>query len=209
MLDLNNIKTIIFDFGGVIININPQKTINALHHLGILHAEKLMSENGNQSMLQRYELGLISDNEFINYIKQHCTPDTHPVDIIQAWNAMLLDIPMSRIVLLNHLSEEYNLLLLSNTNHLHYLSYSKNFERTTKGKKWNDVFKHCYFSFEIHKRKPSIDIYKHVLQKEMIKPEETFFIDDSLENIETAMMLGIKTHWLQGELTDLFKKSTV
>jgi putative hydrolase of the HAD superfamily len=168
-----------------------------------------MADVCNQGILQRFELGTISDNEFMAYLKQHCSSNVTHLDIMQAWNAMLLDIPSARIHLINNLEKKYKLLLLSNTNHIHYLSYSKDFEKISRGKKLNEMFHHCYFSFEIHLRKPTIDIYKYLIQKEMLIPEETLFIDDNHENIETAMMMGIKTHWLQEELMDLFQKIKV
>lgn len=200
---LTGIKNIIFDFGGVIINIDSKKTIQALKQLKLYNAEKLFTDVNTSNLLNKYELGIISDNEFLMYIKQYCSQNTTNNEIIRAWNSMLLDIPQNRIFLLNELKKDYKIYLLSNTNHIHYLSYTIDFEKATGGLKFNNFFDKAYFSFEIKMRKPSFEIYKHVLNEQKIKPEETLFIDDSLENIETAKMLNLKTHWLKEELVDI------
>ena len=199
---LTGVKNIIFDFGGFIINIDPQKTIQALRSLKLYQPEKIFSNPNSSSMLNKLEIGAISDNEFIMYIKQFCSPDTSSLDIIRAWNAMLLDIPQPRIKMLQLLKKEYKIFLLSNTNHIHYLSYVVDFEKSTHGIKFNEFFDKAYFSFEIKMRKPNIEIYNHVINEQQLNPKETLFIDDSLENIETAKMLNLKTHWLKEELVD-------
>lgn len=200
---LTGVKNIIFDFGGVIINIDPQKTIQALKTLKLYQPEKIFSNPNSSSMLNKLELGVISNQEFLLYIKQFCSPDTSSLDIIRAWNAMLLDIPQQRISLLQQLKKDYKIFLLSNTNYIHYLSYVVDFEKATRGIKFNDFFDRAYFSFELKMRKPNIEIYKYVLNEQQLIPEETLFIDDSLENIETAKMLNLKTHWLKEELVDI------
>lgn len=201
---LSGIKNIIFDFGGVIINIDPKRTISALKELRLYHPEKLFSDVSTTNLLNKYELGLISDSEFIMYIKQNCAPETQTYQIIQAWNAMLLDIPHQRINLLKNLRNHYNIFLLSNTNHLHYTHYVVDFVKATGGINFNHFFRKAYFSFELKMRKPSIEIYKHVLNDQGLVPSETLFIDDSIENIDTAKMLNIKTHWLKEELAEVF-----
>lgn len=200
---LDGVKNIIFDFGGVIINIDPQKTIQALKSLKFYQPEKIFSNPNSACMLNKLEIGAISDQEFIMYVKQFCKPETTSFEIIRAWNAMLLDIPQNRIKLLQTLKKDYRIFLLSNTNHIHYLSYIVDFEKTTHGIKFNDFFDKAYFSFEIKMRKPNIEIYKHVINEQQLNPEETLFIDDSIENIETAKMLNLKTHWLKEELVDI------
>ncbi len=205
---LDGIKNIIFDFGGVIININASYTIKALKKLKFYNADKIISDTNTQNLLIKYEQGLLSTNEFLLYIKQHCAPNTNPIDIIQAWNAMILDIPHDRIQILKKLRESYNIFLLSNTNQLHYQFYSKLFERQT-GMTMQQFFKKVYFSFEIKLRKPHIDIYNYVLSDSNLLAEETLFIDDTKENLETAQMLGIRTYWLQEDLTNIFKYSAI
>lgn len=105
MIDLSGIKHIIFDFGGVIININPKLTIHLLKDLGLYQANKLFIDFDTTSILHKLELGKISNNEFLMYIKQHCTKDVSLHELTQAWNAMLLDIPPKRIELLKQLKK--------------------------------------------------------------------------------------------------------
>ncbi|MCX7862527.1 MAG: HAD family phosphatase [Bacteroidales bacterium] len=204
MIDLSGIKNIIFDFGGVIININPKLTINALKELGVYQAGKLLTNFNVTSILHDLELGKISNHEFLLYLKQQCTKDVSLHEITQAWNAMLLDIPQQRIQLLQHLKQFHKIFLLSNTNAIHFKQFNNTFLQATQGISFQQMFDKVYFSYEIKLRKPSIEIFKYVLDDQQLNPTETLFIDDSIENIETAKMLNIRTYWLTNELTDNF-----
>lgn len=209
MIDLSGIKHIIFDFGGVIININPKLTIHSLKDLGLYQANKLFTDFDATSILHKLELGKISNNEFLMYIKQHCTKDVSLHEITQAWNAMLHDIPTQRIELLKQLKKSHRIYLLSNTNDIHYRHFKNTFSQATQGISFHEFFDKVYFSYEIKLRKPSIEIFKYVLDDLQILPHETLFIDDSIENVETAKMLNIRTHWLINELTENFALSKV
>ncbi len=200
MIDLQGIKNIIFDYGGVIINIDPKLTIKAFQKLGIYNAERLFTDVNVSGMLTKLELGQISNAEFLQYVKQLSAREVTFQEITDAWNAMLLDIPPQRIKLLKELKQQYRIYLLSNTNDIHYKFYHPIFVKATGGESFQSFFHKAYFSFEIKQRKPTVDIYKYVLQDQQLLPSETLFIDDSLENIEIAKTLGIKTHWLTNEL---------
>ncbi len=204
MIDLSGIKHIIFDFGGVIININPKLTIHLLKDLGLYQANKLFVDFDTTSILHEFELGKISNNEFLIYIKQHCTKDVSLHEITQAWNAMLLDIPPNRIELLKQLKKWHRIYLLSNTNNLHYRYFKNLFTQASGGISLHQFFDKVYFSYEIKLRKPSIEIFKYVINDLQILPQETLFIDDSIENIESAKMLGMRTHWLVNDLCENF-----
>lgn len=202
---LKGIKNIIFDLGGVIINVDENKTIQALKQLKFNNVEKFYTDVNISEKLIEYELGAISDDEFLIFIKKYCSSETTTNEIISAWNAMLLDIPQQRILLLNDLKKDYKIYILSNTNHLHYLTFSDNFKKATGGIEINNFFNKTFYSFQLKMRKPNINVYKYVLDTQKLNPKETLFIDDKLENIETATMLNIKSHWLKEELVDVFK----
>lgn len=204
MIDLKGIKNIIFDLGGVIININPKLTIQALKQLGIYQSDRLFTDLNASCALHKLELGKWSNYEFLSYLKQHSNKEITFHQITEAWNAMLLDIPAERIELLLHLKKNYKIFLLSNTNDIHYKYFQKTFLSATKGVSFQNFFDKAYFSFEIKLRKPSIDVFKYVLNDQNIKAQETLFIDDSIENIETAKMLNLTTHWLTNELVNNF-----
>ncbi len=209
MIDLNGIKNIIFDLGGVILNINPKLTIQSLKQLGVFQAERLFTDFSASNILHKLETGKCSNNEFFSFIKQHSIKNINFNQINEAWNAMLLDIPAERIELIKQLKTNFKIYLLSNTNHIHYKHFQLIFCSATNAISIENFFVKTFFSFEIKLRKPNIDIFKFVLNDQNLKAEETLFIDDSLENIEAAKLLGLKTYWLTNELENNFDIKTL
>lgn len=199
------IKNIIFDLGGVIINLNQQLTIEAFKVLFVEHFESLYEKLEQDNWLNRFEVGEFSEKEFYGFFKNY--KNVSDIALQNAWNAMLLDIPKDRLELIKHYSKKYNVYLLSNTNIAHY-SYIDNYvSRNFNGLKFNTLFKNMYLSHEVGFRKPNKSIFEYVLNDANIKPEETLFIDDTEDHINTAKILGIQTHHLNlkenQKLTDL------
>lgn len=181
------IKNIIFDFGDVFINLDKEATYRELYRLGV--------EEISEKMIQvyyDYEKGLISTDDFVDYFHNEFAIEKE--DLVKAWNAILLDFPLERLDFLKELtaSNKYRLFLLSNTNDMHISWIQKDW-----GMDLYNEFKNCfeqfYLSHEIQMRKPNTDIYEFVLEENNLVPSETIFIDDTLENTETAEKLGIKT----------------
>jgi len=206
MIDLKGIKNIIFDFGGVIINIDFKLSIDAFKKLGFADVEKKLFDNQFSDLIIKMELGTISNKAFCENIRLISKLNLSDSQIINAWNALLLDIPGSRVNLLKELKKNYNIYLLSNTNNIHYKKYLYEFKHKYGFKDFDDLFNKAWFSFKIHKAKPKTDIFNFVLKDGMLKPNETLFIDDSLVNIEAAKKLEINTfHLKDNNLEDLFK----
>ena len=181
------IKTIIFDFGDVFINLDKHGAMkNALELFKFDELpEELMSVN------TLYEQGLISTEEFLEFYSDNF-PELTEKEIIDAWNFILKDFPEHRLEFIKKLAKEgkYKLILLSNTNELHISWVAENVS-------FYEDFKSCfhtfYLSHEIYLRKPNADIYEFVLKENKLKPEECFFIDDTKVNTVTAASLGIHT----------------
>ena len=178
------IKTIIFDFGDVFINLDKPATATIFNQLGVDY-------NGKKETLlnQQYEMGLCSTEQLIKQY-QEWYPTISTDDFIHAWNAILLDFPKERLAFLKDLAvkKEYTLILLSNTNDLHINWIKEHISFYEEFKACFDVF---YLSQEIHFRKPNADIFEFVLAENQLTPSETLFIDDTKENTETANSLGI------------------
>ncbi|SHI97193.1 putative hydrolase of the HAD superfamily [Mesonia phycicola] len=180
------IKTLLFDFGDVFINLDKAATFRELKKLGLEDFSSGMMEQN-----QLYEMGKISSEEFVNfYISK--IPESNSKKLIIAWNSILLDFPQHRLEFLQQLKEEnkYQLILLSNTNDLHISWIKENVSFFTEFKSCFDAF---YLSHEINFRKPNADIYEFVLEKHQLQPNEVLFIDDTQENTEAAKSLGIHT----------------
>lgn len=188
------IKTIIFDFGDVFINLDKKGTIKKSKELLGLD---IISENKNADNKiifdanNDYEKGYISTEEFIDFYSK-LDKNISKKQIVELWNSLIKDFPKHRLEFIKQLKAEnkFNLILLSNTNELHIEQVIKNMTL----ERYND-FKSCfhkfYLSHEIHLRKPNVDVFKFILNKNNLKAEECFFIDDTKQNIEAAKKTGI------------------
>lgn len=192
---LENIKNIILDLGGVIINLNQQLTYDAFKRLFPHKYEEILIELDYNNYLEKFETAEISKKEFISFF-QKFDASILENEIEKGWNSMLLDIPKNRIQLMESLAKKYNVYLLSNTNEIHYQFIDEYVAEKYNGFRFRSLFKHTYLSHEIKLRKPNTAIFKYVLSDAKLLPEETLFIDDTLEHINAAKQLGIKTHHL-------------
>ncbi|MFT5846403.1 MAG: putative hydrolase of the HAD superfamily [Psychroserpens sp.] len=195
------IKTLIFDFGDVFINLDKQGAMN--NALELFKVDELPEELVAMNTL--YEQGLISTEEFIDFYTENF-PKLSKKTIVDTWNNILKDFPDHRLQFIKQLAKDqnYKLILLSNTNDLHISWIAENISFYEEFKSCFDKF---YLSHEINLRKPNTDIYTFVLKENKLKPEECFFIDDTKENTETAISLGIHVWNIdenQQDIVDLF-----
>ena len=197
-------KAIIFDFGGVIINIDFSLTHQAFVDLGIDNLDVAFSQTKQSGFFDSFEKGELSPEQFRTEIKQYLPVSISNADLDLAWNKMLLDIPQQRINWILELKKKYQCVLLSNTNPIHYDFYRANLEKVYGYRKFSDLFDKTYFSHEIGMRKPDANIYKYVLGDLELKPSEILFIDDTEKNIEAAQTMGWNCIlWKNKELNEL------
>jgi len=189
-------KNIIFDLGGVLLDIDFQKSIDAFEKLGLQHFEAMFSQFKADALFEKLETGHISEADFYAAIKERTEQPLSNEDIDQAWNALILNFRTESIDLLEKLSVNYQLYLVSNTNSIHLKYFKALFTKETGKPLLDAYFIKAWYSNEIGLRKPGAAIFEFVLQQENLKAEETLFIDDTGTNIETAKALGFKTHHL-------------
>lgn len=204
----NNIKHIIFDLGNVILDIDYQLTIDAFRELGVADFQEHFSKQQQSNFMDDFEMGKVSDYDFIAYAQKFCAAGTTPQQIIEAWNALLLDIPLRRLQILQQLQLDYDLYLLSNTNIIHEREYNKTVKELCGYDNLNIFFNKVYLSHRVGMRKPNADIFMHVLNDQKITAEHTLFIDDSIQHIEAANKLGIQTIHMKDNMCmeeDIFK----
>lgn len=195
MVKLEGIKNIIFDLGGVIINLDPQETIEAFKALFKDGYEIMEKELYSNKLLERLETGEITTNEFIAFFQSH-QPTLSSENIIKAWNSMLLDIPHERILMIRNLARKYRVFLLSNTNQIH-LEYINNYVSNEFGfTSMSHPFEKTYYSHQMGLRKPNSEIFETILRDKNLLPLETLFIDDSEQHIVAAKQLNLETHHL-------------
>jgi HAD superfamily hydrolase (TIGR01509 family) len=199
------IHNIIFDFGGVIINIDYEVTIEAFKNLGIDNFEALYSQASQSNLFDDIETGKISPQHFINGLLELLPSGISPNKVVHAWNAMLLDIPKGRIELLQKLSTKYRIFLLSNTNSIHIDAALRTWDKVSDTP-IESVFETIYFSHMVGMRKPNLEIFDYVCEQHKLNKQETLFIDDSIQHIEGAKKSGLHALHLTGglDIQDVF-----
>jgi HAD superfamily hydrolase (TIGR01509 family) len=190
---LAEIKNIIFDLGGVILNLDFKRAEQAFIDMGMKNFNELFASGQVKSFFKDYEVGLIDDVQFIKELRNAAGAEHADEVVIAAWNAMLGDFPKERIEFLNGLKKKYRLFLFSNTNAIHLQSFRKTYTDSFPDSWLDDHFETAYYSHEIKQRKPDKKAFEYVLKQSGLKPEETLFIDDSLPNIEGAKEAGLQT----------------
>lgn len=188
-----NIKNVVFDLGGVLLNLDLQRTIDAFKEAGFEDVEKQIRAFNHQGIFQQFEAGGITAEEFRNAIRENIQAPLTDEEIDDYWSRMLLDIPCEKLKLILELREKYMVYLLSNTNPIHWNHVCKQaFDYHSF--RVEDYFEETYLSYEMHDAKPNKSIFEKMLSEANILPEETLFIDDSEANCQAAASLGIQVH---------------
>ena len=206
---MQDIKNIIFDLGGVILNIRYQNALEAFQKLSTSQQTIAFTQQKQSRLLDEYETGRIADQAFREGLRQHSEREASDAEIDAAWNAMLLDIPAERITLLQALSQKYRLFLLSNTNAIHLVHFTRLVAEGFAIPSLDSLFEKTYYSHLIGQRKPDAPVFEHILKRHQLHRHETLFIDDSIQHIEGARQVGLQTLFLAPPLTinEVFKNA--
>lgn len=196
-MNLNQIKNIIFDLGDVIINIDFALTFQAFSKLTDKSLDEVYEEFREKQIWEKYETGELSNQAFLNLLRSALNLKETDVEIINAWNALLLDIPRKRIELIKSLSEKYRLFILSNTSEYHIIDVNRILSEMSEFNDLKELVEVAYYSYEMGLRKPDPAIYQKVLDEQGIVASETIFLDDNKENIDSAMTLGLNVFRVQ------------
>ena len=203
---LNNLSTIIFDLGGVLINLDTSRSVKTFGKLSGLSNDEIYSKFLDDGWSYAFEKGEIDAATFRNEVRKSLGIEVSDSHIDQAWNEMLLDIPYSRLQMVADLRNKYQLFVLSNTNAIHVETFNRKVAASTNGGVITDYFDKVYYSNELGMRKPDTEIYSHIIEENNLNPQETLFIDDMENNIIGAQSVGLRTVHLsdQDYLTELF-----
>jgi putative hydrolase of the HAD superfamily len=192
-LNLSAIRHLLFDLGGVIINLEVPRTHQALGRLAGRDAAQIARQSKETDLFRRYETGACTDDEFRRGLRTFLDVDIPDAQLDEAWNAMLLDLPPARVELLRQLRQKYTMLLLSNTNDIHLREVNAVLGRATGVPVLEDLFDQTYYSQRIGLSKPGAASFRYVLDHAGVRAEDTLFLDDSPENLRGAQQLGIHT----------------
>ena len=187
------IKNLIFDVGGVLINLNRQRCIDSFKALGLSHVEDLIDPFAQQGIFMQLEKGLISPAEFRDNIREQIGHPVTDEQIDTAWNHFLVDLPAYKLEALLDLRKHYRVYLLSNTNKIHW-DWSSAHVFRYKGYSEKDYFDEIFLSYEMKLAKPDVAIFEAVLEGVSIRAGETLFVDDSEANCKAAESLGISAY---------------
>jgi putative hydrolase of the HAD superfamily len=187
------IKNIIFDLGGVIVDLAVDKTIHSFARLTALSHQQIDETYTTAPEFLSYEKGLMTDAEFRDCVRSLLRVDATDDELDACWNAMLVGLPPEKLALVFALHEQYNVYLLSNTNAIHIDHVNKfMLPRGNSKSALDDYFHVAYYSHIMHKRKPDAEIFEQVLTESKLNPDETLFLDDNHANVEGAKSVGIR-----------------
>ncbi|MCO5249031.1 MAG: HAD-IA family hydrolase [Chitinophagales bacterium] len=189
---MQEIEAIVFDLGNVVL---PLEDMNVWHDKvrDLFEYKNQYDYLVGKKFFLQFEAGLFDSDFFISTIENHANIHVTKKHILETWNFVLKELPVHRVNFLLKLKKRYRLFLLSNTNSLH-IEYFLDKVNTLYGKNiMNEIFEHCYYSYEIKMLKPDTEIYTHVLKQQNLFPTKTLFLDDRADNIAGAKQLGIQT----------------
>lgn len=190
-----SIKTLIFDLGGVIIDLSIDHTLQAFSDLSGFEKERVKDIYYSNEGFEAYEKGLITDSDFRNLIREMFSITSSATVIDTSWNAMLRGLPLRKLRLIERLKGSYSVYLLSNTNSIH-ISHVNEIMLPgigEHGRSLDSYFHKAYYSHVMKKRKPNADIFEQLLNENNLISGQTLFLDDNLDNLEGAKQLGIQT----------------
>jgi len=199
------VKNIIFDLGGVLINLNYQLTRKAFEDLGVEDFDAFYTQHAANPLFENLEVGAIEPEAFYEALREATGLALSDTQLETAWNAMLLDFPVERLAWLDQIKNKYNIYLFSNTNAIHYKAFTTIYAQTAPliglPPDFNHFFKEAHYSHTLGQRKPEVAAFEAVLAKSGLGPAQTLFIDDTISNIEGAQKAGLQTLFLSGGLT--------
>ncbi len=204
--DFPLVKNIIFDLGGVLINIDYKATEIAFKNAGIRNFDELFSQAKQTRLFDNLEKGLVDEVTFKDGLRLLSNVNLSDKAIDDAWNAMLLDFPQHRVDLLQKVRNNYKTFLLSNTNELHIPAFENLIEKEYGIADFSSLFDKLYYSCRVRMRKPDKEIFELVIQENNLNPKETLFIDDSIQHVQGAQNVGLNAvHLYQIDVLELFE----
>lgn len=193
-LDLAKIDAIIFDLGGVILDINIEGVFKKFKDAGIGNGKPGLEVIKTNKAFTQFETGKITPAEFRDEIRKDSKNDFTDEVFDSIWNSMLLPYSKERIVFLEKIRLKYRTFLMSNTNIIHFETYSKTLNDNFGYRHLDDLFEKAYYSHTSGMRKPDTAFYELILKENRLIAENTLFVDDFIENIKAAESLNIKTY---------------
>lgn len=197
MISLSGIRNVIFDFGGVLFEIDYDLPAQAFEKLGFDGFRDLYTQAAQNPIFDKLETGHVSNEEFLDFLHRH-VPSASPQQVLEAWNVILLHILPDQVQFVNSLRQKgVRTFLLSNTNAIHVAEFEQMIANTMDFGLFRNSFEKIYYSNVIGLKKPHPDTFLAVCEWNGLKPAETLFIDDSRQHVDGALKAGLQAYHLQ------------
>ena len=189
---LQGVDTVIFDFGNVLIDLDYPLVIRRFSEMAKRNTEEIEEMVVTAPVLQQFERGMISPDEFRAEINKLLETSMGEHQFESIWNSMLKSISKERMDKVLKIGEKFNTYILSNTNMIHEIAYEEMIFEETGRYSLRDFVKKVFYSHEIGLRKPNLKCYEYVIDEIDNYASRMLFLDDRLDNIETAKKAGMK-----------------
>ena len=190
------IKAIIFDMGGVLVDLDIEDCKKAFkERLGYYDIDEIIDACHQKGIYGDLEEGILSADDFRSIVLAGSRPDAVAEDVDEAMSHILVGIEPYKAEMLKRLSEKYELYMLSNNNPICVRYSRKMFEDA--GIPLENIFRKCYFSYEMKALKPSETFYRNVVSDIGLPAEQMLFIDDSMKNVEGSVAAGLPAVFYQ------------
>ncbi|MFH1050981.1 MAG: HAD-IA family hydrolase [bacterium] len=183
-------KNFIIDFGGVLYRINESRTVNAFKEISNLSEQEyylLIKTDEFNDIIVDFEKGILNGKQYFEEMKDKLNLNCEFEVFKNSWNMTLLSLFDNAIENIKMLKEKGSVVLLSNTNDIHYNKFEPECNELFS------LFDKCYFSFKLGMRKPDTEFFKYVVEDRIYAKETTIFIDDSAINLKSAKEFGLGT----------------
>lgn len=194
---MQTIKNIIFDLGGVLLDIDYFKTQDAFINAGIIHFNQLYTQQHASPLFELLETGKISPEEFYQQLRDVSGINLTDDQIRTAWNAMLGRFHDGVFELLDDVKQRYKIFLFSNTNKIHEDAFKIILKEQTGYNGLDHFFIQSYYSHTLGLRKPTVESFNYIINEQGLNPAETMFIDDTANNVEGAIAAGLHGLYLE------------
>lgn len=188
-IDWRPIDHVVLDFGGVLYDIDHQRTASAFEALGFKNFQSLYDHGHQSALLDDLECGSLAEEDFLMTLRNRCAHGASVDDVRDAWNAVLIGLKSDVMPSLQRLGRRFDLLLFSNTNAIHAAHFEQQI-LNTQGRSFGDAFRQVIYSHRLGQRKPHVGAYETVAAQHGLDPEATLFIDDTLVNVHGARAAG-------------------
>lgn len=201
----NNVDAIIFDFGGVLFDIDYDAPVRAFRSLGLENFDQIYSQSSQSTLFDDLECGRIGEEEFIAAVHDHFQTDLSDEKILWAWNVILTGIPRERAELVHTIKENYRTFILSNTNAIHVAVFEQMIDDTIGLSWFKSGFEEVMYSNELGIKKPYPETYLKVCERHKLDPKRTLFIDDSIQHVQGAAEAGLLAYHLDLSKEDVLE----